>query len=170
MAAAPSPSSGQALVGVATVAAGVAAAYYASQKSEQIVDYTIAKTSSAYVAVRYGAADGGEGKKRGFLDRSIVGISKWVDQSAFTLEWKVRVMDCQSPRTPSPSVALSPAPLTRLRVILSLLAPPALSRSPARSLRAVDEKSPIKSGMIVTCVVGLLAALVTRKAISVAMR
>lgn len=119
-----SPSAGQALVGVATVAAGVTAAYFASQRSDQLIDYSIAKASNAYMAACYGASDV---KPRGLLDRSVVGFSKWIDQSALALEWKSRQMQ-------------------------------------------FDDTSPIKSTTIVTCVVGLLAALLTKKAINVAMR
>lgn len=59
-----------------------------------VIDYTINKTSNAVTALDYKLRDGAEGNpRRDFLRSSLRGLSKFVDENALALEWKVRVMD-----------------------------------------------------------------------------
>ena len=59
-----------------------------------VIDYTINKTSNAVTALDYSLRDSAEGNpRRDFLRSSLRGLSKFVDENALALEWKVRVLD-----------------------------------------------------------------------------
>lgn len=52
------------------------------------------KSARAYMTLCYTADDSARGNpSRGFFGRSVRGVSKWVDESALALSWKVRVLD-----------------------------------------------------------------------------
>jgi hypothetical protein len=155
------PSSGQAIVSVAAVAAGLAAAYYV--QPAKVIDYTIAKvsncstsdtserlslssccclvtcltrvlslcvtrdqTSSVVINFAY-AEDPAESKKRGFIERSALGVSKFIDASALALSWKA-------------------------------------------NLAEFDQHSLIKSTTLVTCAVGIVTMAITKGLINAAAR
>lgn len=123
---APNPNTAGALIGIAALACGVAAA--SSIDPERIMDYSINKASGAVTSLTYSARDEVEGNpRRGFLQAKLRGLSKFMDENALALEWKVRLMEW-------------------------------------------DERSPIKSAMIVQFLVGATVYMATRRVLGMAAR
>lgn len=84
-----------------------------------VIDMAINKVSNVIVAAGYRAEDDAS-PKRGFFESKLRGLSKFVDQNALALQWKVRVME-------------------------------------------FDDSSPVRSTVIVQCIVGLLAFALAKK-------
>lgn len=89
---APHPNTAGALIGIAALACGVAAA--SSIQPEKLIDFSINKTSNLVTSLNYAADNAAEGNpRRGFLQSKLRGLSAFVDENALALEWKVKLMD-----------------------------------------------------------------------------
>jgi len=83
------PSAGQAIIGVAAVTAGIAAA--SAVKPDNLIDWAFAKLSHLAVSLSYGPPR--EGQSRSWWQRGVDGISKLVDETALQLQLKQKQME-----------------------------------------------------------------------------